>query len=187
MKTDILRNLCKIHNGSTPSTSNQDYYGGDVVWITPKDLSIQNKKYISKGERNITEKGLMQVKSNLLPKGTILLSSRAPIGLLAISENELVTNQGFKNIVVDNTILDNEFLYYHLKTKIKELEHLGTGTTFKEISKISLESFEITFPPLSIQKKIADTLSDIDNKVTVNNQVNDNLPNNLLNFYLPIH
>lgn len=187
MKTDILKNLCKIHNGSTPSTTNPDYYGGDVVWITPKDLSIQNKKYISKGERNITKKGLKQVKSNLLPKGTILLSSRAPIGLLAIAENELVTNQGFKNIVVDNTILDNEFLYYHLKTKIKELENLGTGTTFKEISKISLESFEISFPPLLIQKKIADTLSDIDNKITVNNQVNDNLPNNLFNFYLAIH
>lgn len=177
MKKDILKNLCEIHNGSTPSTSNEEYYGGDIVWITPKDLSTQNKKYISKGERNISEKGLKQVKSNLLPKGTILLSSRAPIGLLAIAEKELVTNQGFKNLVVNDTILNNEYLYYYLKTKIKELENLGTGTTFKEISKSTLENFNIIFPDFPIQKKIADILSDIDNKISTNNSINDNLPN----------
>ncbi|MDH1603415.1 restriction endonuclease subunit S [Empedobacter sp. GD03739] len=177
MKKEILKNLCTIYNGSTPSTSNQEYYGGDIIWITPKDLSIQNKKYILKGERNITKEGLKQVKSNLLPRGTVLLSSRAPIGLLSIAKQELVTNQGFKNLVVNEEILNNEFLYYYLKTKIIDLENLGTGTTFKEISKAALENFLVIFPNLSIQKKIADILTAIDNKISLNNQLNDNLPN----------
>ncbi|WP_312090641.1 restriction endonuclease subunit S [Chryseobacterium sp.] len=175
MKKNILKEVCSIHNGSTPSTSNQEYYGGDITWITPKDLSLQGKKYIERGERNITEKGLSNIKSKLLPKGTILLSSRAPIGLLSIANRELVTNQGFKNLEVNNEILSNEYLYYYLKIKINELENLGTGTTFKEISKSSLERFEICYPSLSTQKKIANILSDIDNKIDLNNQINDNL------------
>jgi type I restriction enzyme S subunit len=174
-KKDILQNISSIHNGSTPSTTNKEYFNGDIGWITPKDISNQNKKYISNGERNISEKGLKQIKSNLLPKGTILLSSRAPIGLLAIADKELVTNQGFKNIVPKENVLDNEFLYYYLKTKIKELEQLGSGTTFKELSKSTLELFPIHFPDLKIQKKIADILSFIDNKISLNDKVNDNL------------
>ena len=109
-----LGKVSSIHNGSTPSTSVEEFWNGNIIWITPKDLSEQNRKYIEKGERYITKKGLSKVKSKLLPKGTLLLSSRAPIGLLSIAKNELVTNQGFKNIIVDENQISNEFLYYYL-------------------------------------------------------------------------
>jgi type I restriction enzyme S subunit len=106
-----LGQIASIFNGSTPSTNNEDYWNGDIIWITPKDLSDQNQKYILKGERTITQKALSNTK--LLPEGTVLLSSRAPIGLLSIASTKLVTNQGFKNIVVNADILHNEFLYYY--------------------------------------------------------------------------
>ncbi len=170
-----LGDISSIHNGSTPSTKNKDYWDGDIIWITPKDLSDQKLKYVLKGERCITDEGLSKVKSNLLPEGTLLLSSRAPIGLIAIAKNKLVTNQGFKNIVVDNTILSNEFLYYTLKLRKKELEKLGSGTTFKELSKKSLESFNIFIPNLESQKAIAKVLSDLDAKIELNNKINKEL------------
>ena len=170
-----LKEIANIYNGSTPSTKDEDNFDGDIIWITPKDLSTQNKKYISKGERNITNKGLQQINSDLLPKGTILISSRAPIGLISITNRELVTNQGFKNIVVNENVADNEYLYYNFKNRISDLEKLGSGTTFKEISKSSIELFEINLPSLETQQKIAKILSDIDDKIEVLHQINDNL------------
>ena len=88
-----------IVSGGTPSTKNEDYYGNEIPWITPKDLSGYYSKYISKGERSITKLGLEKSSAKLLPKGTILFSSRAPIGYVAIAQEDLCTNQGFKNIV----------------------------------------------------------------------------------------
>ena len=168
-----LGNIVSIYNGSTPSTTNEEFWNGDIVWVTPKDLSDQNQKYISQGERKITRKALSKTK--LLPKGTVLLSSRAPIGLLSISLTELVTNQGFKNIVVDEKLLNNEFLYYNLKLRKNELNNLGTGTTFKELSKSTLEKFKINLPDLPTQKAIAKVLSDLDAKIELNNKINREL------------
>jgi len=168
-----LGQIASIYNGSTPSTNNEEYWNGDIIWITPKDLSNQNQKYILKGERTITQKALSNTK--LLPKGTVLLSSRAPIGLLSISTTELVTNQGFKNIVVKADILHNEFLYYYLKLKRNELNNLGSGTTFKELSKSTLEKYKIKLPDLSTQKSIAKVLSDLDAKIELNNRINREL------------
>ena len=170
-----LGKVSSIHNGSTPSTSVEEFWNGNIIWITPKDLSEQNRKYIEKGERYITKKGLSKVKSKLLPKGTLLLSSRAPIGLLSIAKNELVTNQGFKNIIVDENQISNEFLYYYLKLKVKELNNLGTGTTFKELSKSSLEKFKVKLPDLPTQQKIASVLSALDDKIELNNRINAEL------------
>ncbi len=172
-KSYELGNIVSIYNGSTPSTTNEEFWNGDIIWVTPKDLSDQNQKYISEGERKITRKALS--KNKLLPKGTILLSSRAPIGLLSISLTELVTNQGFKNIVVDEKLLNNEFLYYNLKLRKNELNNLGTGTTFKELSKSTLEKFKINLPDLSTQKSIAKVLSDLDAKIELNNKINREL------------
>lgn len=168
-----LGQISSIFNGSTPSTNNEDYWNGDIIWITPKDLSDQNQKYILKGERTITQKALSNTK--LLPKGTILLSSRAPIGLLSIALTELFTNQGFKNIVVNSEILHNEFLYYYLKLKKNELNNLGSGTTFKELSKSTLEKFKIKLPDLPTQISIAKVLSDLDAKIELNNRINREL------------
>ena len=147
-----LSDIAEVFNGSTPSTKEDDNYGGNIVWITPKDLSDQQKKFTWYGERNITEKGYKDCNTTLVPKGTILLSSRAPIGLVSIAACELCTNQGFKNIVPKNPIFQN-YNYYVIKTSIPKIEQLGSGTTFKEVSKQSMESFKVIIPPLDIIEK----------------------------------
>lgn len=174
-KKTKLGKLVQIANGSTPSTENDKHFDGDFIWITPKDLSVQQKKYIYQGERNISKEGFESCSTSLLPTNTILLSSRAPIGLLAINKKELCTNQGFKNLICNSSIY-YEYLYYLLKTKIAEIEKLGTGTTFKEVSKTSLENFELFYwSDLSVQYKIAKVLSSLDDKIELNNKINEEL------------
>ena len=171
-----LGEIATIVNGSTPSTSSEDNYDGEIIWITPKDLSDQKSKYIERGSRNITEKGFNSCSTQMIPAYNILMSSRAPIGLLAINKYECCTNQGFKNIIVDKTICNVDYLYYYLKYHIKEIEALGTGTTFKEVSKAPLLQYEITIPSLEVQNSIASVLANLDNKIALNRQINDNLP-----------
>ena len=175
MRRYKLKEISNIYNGSTPSTSDASNYDGDIIWITPRDLSNQKSKYVSKGERNITEKGYKNCSTTMLPKGTILLSSRAPIGLLAIAKTELCTNQGFKNIVPQKELVDNNYLYYLLRLKIKEIEALGSGTTFKEVSKTSLENYEIDIHDIAEQQKISNILNAIDDKIALNNKINQEL------------
>ena len=175
LKKYKLGDIADIINGATPSTSCEDNYDGEIVWITPKDLSEQKAKYVERGSRNITQKGFNSCSAQMIPAYNILMSSRAPIGLLAINKIECCTNQGFKNIVVDRSICDVDFLYYYLKYHIKEIEALGSGTTFKEVSKASLQQFEITIPSLDVQKHIASILADIDQKIALNRAINDNL------------
>lgn len=175
LKKYKLGDIADIINGATPSTSCEDNYDGEIVWITPKDLSEQKAKYVERGSRNITQKGFNSCSAQMIPAYNILMSSRAPIGLLAINKAECCTNQGFKNIVVDRFICDVDFLYYYLKYHIKEIEALGSGTTFKEVSKASLQQFEITIPSLDVQKHIASILADIDQKIALNRKINDNL------------
>ncbi|MCZ2127187.1 MAG: restriction endonuclease subunit S [Anaerolineales bacterium] len=171
-----LGDVAEIKNGSTPSTKREEYYDGDIIWITPKDLSRQNARYIYKGERNISEEGYKSCSTTIVPKGTVLLSSRAPIGLLSIAGVNLCTNQGFKNIVPHKGKINSEFLFYYLKTKIADIEKLGSGTTFKEVSKSSLERFSILIPEkISDQQKIADVLSALDAKIELNARVNAEL------------
>ena len=105
-----LDEIGEIIGGATPSTKIEEYYGGTIPWITPKDLSSYEDRYIAYGERNITEKGLASCSAKLLPKGTILFTSRAPIGYVAIASQEMCTNQGFKNVVANEKV-DSLFLY----------------------------------------------------------------------------
>jgi|SRR5690554_1550457 len=171
-----LKDIVDIYNGSTPTTSNEKYFNGDIPWLTPKDLSDQKKKYVLKGERSITKEGLKSIGNNLLPKGTILFSSRAPIGLMSISKNRVATNQGFKNMVCRDGKIENEYLFYLLKTKITQIQELGTGTTFKEVSKKTLENFELYIEEdIITQQNITLILSALDNKIELNNKLNDNL------------
>lgn len=168
-----IKDIVDIFNGSTPSTSVSENFDGHISWITPKDISDQKTKYINRGERNITEKGLNSIGGNLLPKGTILFSSRAPIGLMSICTKETATNQGFKNMVCKKDKIDNEYLFYLLKTQISKIQELGTGTTFKEVSKSTIESFEIYIEEnVPTQQKIAAVLSALDDKIEVNNKIN---------------
>jgi len=171
-----LGQVLSIYNGSTPSKHDDKNYDGDIPWITPKDLSIQKNKYISRGERNITKKGLLSIGNKLLPQNTILFSSRAPIGLISISLNEVSTNQGFKNLVCDEEKINPEYLYYLLKTRIKNIQRLGSKTTFQEVSKKILENFEIYIEENVIkQQKIASVLSILDSKIELNDKINTEL------------
>lgn len=175
MKKYKLGEIAEIYNGSTPSTKESDHYDGDIIWATPKDLSDQNSKYFSQGARNITKKGFDSCSTQMIPANNILMSSRAPIGLFAINTVDCCTNQGFKNIVLDKKIADVEYMYYFLKHHVKEIEALGSGTTFKEVSKTSFEKYEISIPSLLTQQKIAAVLSALDDKIALNRRMNAKL------------
>ena len=170
-----LSEVATIVGGGTPSSSKSEYFeNGNIPWITPKDLSGYNKRYISKGERNITELGLKNSSAKLLPKNTVLLTSRAPIGYVAIASNEISTNQGFKSLVLNNGHIP-EFFYYLLKNNVHILESRATGSTFKEISGKILKDTELSIPTPDIQQKIVDILSPLDDKIELNTQINQTL------------
>ena len=175
LETYKLGDVSIIVNGATPSTSDASNYDGSVVWITPKDLSAQKTKFVNKGARNISKKGYDSCSTQIIPANNILMSSRAPIGLLAINGVDCCTNQGFKNIVIDKCKCDVDYLYYYLKNHIREIEALGSGTTFKEISRASLQNYTIRIPSLTEQKKIGSILSLLDSKIELNRRINDNL------------
>lgn len=119
-KSYPLSNVGKIVSGATPKTSDSNNFGGDIAWLTPADLSGYTEKFISRGARNITQKGYDSCSTQLMPAGTVLFSSRAPIGYVAIARNPICTNQGFKSIV-PNPDVDSEFLYYQLKYLKKQI------------------------------------------------------------------
>ena len=170
-----LSEVATIVGGGTPSSSKSEYFeNGNIPWITPKDLSGYKKRYISKGERNITELGLKNSSAKLLPKNTVLLTSRAPIGYVAIASNEISTNQGFKSLVLNDGHIP-EFFYYLLKNNVHILESRATGSTFKEISGQILKDTELSIPTPDIQQKIVDILSPLDDKIELNTQINQTL------------
>ncbi len=141
-QVENLVDFAEIKNGATPSTSDDTNYGGDIVWITPKDLSDQQSKFVYRGERNITKQGFDSCSTSMLPINSLLMSSRAPIGLISIAKHEVCTNQGFKSFIPKN-MKDSIYLYYYIKHHIKQIEQLGTGTTFKEVSRDDLCKFPI--------------------------------------------
>ena len=173
----MIQEIGEVVSGGTPKTKEDSYWDGNISWITPKDLSSFTERYIEVGERSITELGLKNSSAKLLPKGTVLFSSRAPIGYLAIARKELCTNQGFKNIVCDKKYSSNEFLFYMLKAKKNKIESIAGGSTFKEVSGKVVKEFKIPIPPLNEQKAIAHILSTLDDKIEVNNQINKTLEN----------
>ena len=144
-----IERYADIHSGATPPTSVQSNYGGDVIWITPKDLSDQSQKFTFKGERAITTAGYNSCSTTLLPKGTVLMSSRAPIGLLSIAATELCTNQGFKNLVPKRN-KEQRFLYYLVSQHLPIIKQMGGGTTFHEISRDQLSKLKVPNVPSQI-------------------------------------
>lgn len=170
-----ISDLGQVVGGATPSTKKDEYYNGDIAWITPKDLSDFKCRYISRGERNITKAGMDSCSTQLLPKNTVLFSSRAPIGYVAIAENEMCTNQGFKS-VIPNENIDCLFLYYLLKFNKDKIEAMGSGTTFKEVSGSTMRNIEVTIPESKkVQVRIAAILDAIDSKIENNIKINNNL------------
>ena len=175
-KTCTIADLGTIVGGATPSTKKKENYAdGTIAWITPKDLAGYTGRYIMRGERNITERGLNSCSVQLIPAHSILFSSRAPIGYVAIASQEMCTNQGFKSVVPnDNT--DYMFLYYLLKFNKYKIEAMGSGTTFKEVSGSTMKGIKVTVPKsIDEQRKIASVLSSIDEKIEENNAINENL------------
>lgn len=183
-KECVISDLGTVVGGATPSTKDtSNYKGGKIAWITPKDLSNYEDRYIAHGERNITEKGLNSCSAQLMPRHSVLFTSRAPIGYLAIAENEVCTNQGFKS-VVPNEDTDYLFLYYLLKYNKNKIEGLGSGTTFKEISGTTMKGVEVKVPTtLSAQRTISSFLNAIDCKIEENRRINKNLLDQVLTLY----
>lgn len=154
-----LGDVCTVVSGSTPKTNIPAYWDGDIKWITPAELN-ENSFYIFDSQRHITELGKEKTGLSYMPVGTVILSSRAPIGKTAIAGCELCCNQGFKNLICSDAIF-NEYLYFFLKSKTDYLNSLGRGATFKEISKSIVENIEIRLPSLEEQKKAAKQLGHI--------------------------
>ena len=175
-KTCTIADIGTVVGGATPSTKKEEnYINGDIAWITPKDLSNHSGRYIAEGERNITELGLKSCSAQILPVGSVLFSSRAPIGYIAIAENEVCTNQGFKS-VIPNAETESLFLYYLLKYNKNYIESMGSGTTFKEISGNTMKGIQVCVPiNIEEQKKIASLLGCIDYKIELNEKINKNL------------
>ena len=171
-----ISDLGEVVGGATPSTKKpENYEDGKIAWITPKDLSNFSGRYISHGERNITENGLKSCSTQLMPPHSVLFSSRAPIGYIAIAENEVCTNQGFKSIV-PNKDTDYLFLYYLLKYNKENIEHMGSGTTFKEVSGATMRGISVRAPEsYEEQRKIGLFLGSIDDKIEENEKINKNL------------
>ena len=149
--------------GGTPSTSRSDFWNGGISWFTPAEIG--DRKYVERSERTISQLGLKNSAAVVLPVGTILLTTRATIGLAAILKSPAATNQGFQSLVVDSNN-DSEFVYYLLSTTQGEMESRATGSTFLEISSSKLKGIEILLPPtLAEQKAIAKVLGDMDEEI----------------------
>lgn len=151
-----LGNVCKIMSGSTPKTKNEEFWDGDIDWITPAELN-EDTYIITESKRKITQLGVDETGLKPLPKGTVILSSRAPIGKVAIAGKQLYCNQGFKNLICSQQI-ENTYLYWFLKSKNEYLNALGRGATFKEISKNIVENIEIELPDINEQRLKAEKL-----------------------------
>ncbi|MGJ7118940.1 restriction endonuclease subunit S [Morganella morganii] len=152
--------VAEVVAGGTPKASNPDNFkapGTGIAWLTPADLSGYTRKNISFGARDLSHQGYNSSSAKILPKGSLLFSSRAPIGYVAIAQNDISTNQGFKNFVFPYGV-DSDYAYYYLRSIRDLAESLGTGTTFKEISGAVAKTLPFLLPPLAEQKAIADKL-----------------------------
>lgn len=178
-----INDIGEVVSGGTPSTSKNEYWYGDIGWITPKDLSSYDDIYISRGERNISSEGLNNSSAKLVPKNTVLMTSRAPIGYIAIANNELSTNQGFKSLICNEKICHYKYFYYWLKLNIKYIINNSNGSTFKEISGGTFKNLELSLPSLNEQKAISSVLWTIDEKISVLKRINKNLEEQIETIY----
>lgn len=161
-KSGTLNDLGEIIGGSTPPREIDEYFSSNgTAWITPKDLSLnRGNKFITKGELDVSDKGIKTASLNIMPKGTILLSTRAPIGYLAISRENVTTNQGFKSFVLSKGY-SSEFVYYMVKNMIPAIEKNAVGSTFKEVSATTLKTIPVCLPTSIIRTKYQETVESI--------------------------
>ena len=162
-KVGQLSDVCEIVGGGTPSKNRPEYYcERGIAWLTPKDLSVSKSKFSSRGSEDITPEGYKNSSTKLMPRGTVLFSSRAPIGYISIATNEICTNQGFKSAVPG--IAGTGYLYYFLKANTDKIESKASGSTFKEASGALMKSLEIIIPADGILNQFEAELAPILNK-----------------------
>ncbi len=148
-----LKHIGEIVGGGTPKTNINEYWDGNIPWLTPADFSGYEEMYVSSGARTITEIGLKYSSAQMLPANSVLYSSRAPIGYIAITANPVSTNQGFKSVVPYDFTM-SPYLYCCLKARTGDIVQRATGTTFKEISGSEMAETIIPLPPIAEQKRI---------------------------------
>lgn len=168
-----LGDICTVVSGTTPKSDRPEYWDGNINWVTPAELT-DDSDVIFESQRKITEKAIIDSSLKPFPAGTVLLSSRAPIGKVAIAGVEMYCNQGFKNLICSDKIY-NRYLYHYLKYKTDYLNSLGRGATFKEISKSIVENIEIPLPSLDEQRHIAAMLDKVSNLIAKRKQQLDKL------------
>ena len=167
--TAMMGEIFTIVGGGTPASSNKAFYtdsGKGIAWITPADLGKYKQKLIFHGSRDITQAGLNSCSARLLPPGSVLFSSRAPIGHLAIAGKPVCTNQGFKSIAKSDYI-DSDFIYYQLRYLKDHVASLGSGTTFKEVSGTVMKTVKFNLPPMGEQKRIVAKIESTHEKIKV--------------------
>jgi type I restriction enzyme S subunit len=169
-----LGEVGEIISGSTPNTNNADYWNGEIVWITPEDLSKTKTIYIENSSRKITQQALKSCSIKIIPENSVVISSRAPIGYVKVSKVKFTTNQGCKSIAYNGSF-SPEFLAFLLSNKIQDMINMGSGTTFQEITKSNLAKILIPLPPLSEQQRIAEILSQIDKTIEKEEQYKEKL------------
>jgi type I restriction enzyme, S subunit len=165
-----IADVADVIGGGTPSTKIPENFDGEIPWLTPKDLAQHEAREIGQGERNISDLGLASSSARMLPKGAVLLSSRAPIGYVAVAAQPVSTNQGFRSLVMKNGNVP-EFFYYLLKANKPVLESRASGSTFREISGTSLKEISFPIPAPDEQRRIAWALGAIDDKLESNRRV----------------
>ena len=163
-----IKELCSVVSGGTPSTEESSFWNGNIQWFTPTEVG--NNKYVTSSKRTITELGLKKSSAKLLPAGSILLSTRATVGEASICTKECTTNQGFQSLIPNNKCC-NEFLYYLIQTKKKEMIKRSCGSTFIEISNSQVGSIKVRIPSLEQQMKISKFLSHIDKRIDTQNKI----------------
>lgn len=154
-----LREVCRIVSGATPKTSVAAYWGGDVEWVTPKDLSRDRSQVIVAGERRLTRTGYDSCSARTFPAGSVIVSCRAPIGYVAVAGREMCTNQGCKT-AVPSSFIDSKYLYWYLINARHDLESRASGTTFKEISTKEFGDTVLVWPDATEQRRVVDILED---------------------------
>ena len=169
---ETLGSVAKVVGGGTPDTNIQKYWNGNIQWFTPSEIG--RDKYVTYSLRTISEEGLNKSSAKLLPTGTILLSSRATVGECSINNVECTTNQGFQSLIAKENI-SNEFLFYLIQTKRKELIRKSCGSTFLEISANEVRKIKITIPTHKEQEKIANLISLLDERIATQNKIIDKL------------
>lgn len=183
-KEGILDDIAEVIGGGTPPTKKPEYFSQDGIhWLTPKDLSGYSGKYISKGAIDISKEGLENSSAILMPAGTVLFTSRAPIGYIAIAKNEVTTNQGFKSLVPRDN-MKTEYVYQSIKMLTPLIELRSSGSTFQEISGGEMKKIPILIPPFDLTCKFEDIVNPFNDRI-MNNQNQIITLNNIRDALLP--